>query len=230
MTDPIKANTSAATATTPEATPHTLSANSALDRNAFLKLLIAQLSNQDPLQPTQGTEFVTQLAQFAVVEQSQDQSSKLDSLSTQVGGLANNAATTLVGKQVSVRGHGLTFDGVTATSSSVALAGPAASVTATVQDSSGRTVRTLHLGARPAGPLQVTWDGRDDHGQPATAGSYSLQVTAATADGRTVGVSQDVSGVVTRVAYDQGTTSLQLDNGGAATLSDLTSVGAAPTR
>jgi len=40
------------------------------EKNMFLQLLVAQLQNQDPLNPVQGTEFVTQLAQFQQLEQS----------------------------------------------------------------------------------------------------------------------------------------------------------------
>ena len=53
-----------------------------LDYNAFLKLLIAQLKNQDPTQPTDGTQFVAQLATFSQVEQSISVNKKLDSLLT----------------------------------------------------------------------------------------------------------------------------------------------------
>ncbi len=74
----------------------------ALDKDAFLKLLVAQLSNQDPLQPTEGTEFVAQLSQFAMVEQSIAQSAKLDTLSAQMTGLASNEAAGLVGKDVTM--------------------------------------------------------------------------------------------------------------------------------
>ena len=64
----------------------------ALDRDAFLKLLVAQLSHQDPLKPMEGTEFVTQLAQFTAVEQQLAQSAKLDLISLQLRGLSNNEA------------------------------------------------------------------------------------------------------------------------------------------
>src|SRR5437879_6019254 len=72
--------------------------NDALSRDAFLKLLVAQLSHQDPTQPMQGTEFVAQLSQFAMVEQSVAQSSKLDVLAHQMTGIGNSQATALVGK------------------------------------------------------------------------------------------------------------------------------------
>ncbi len=51
-----------------------------VDYNSFLQLLVAQLKNQDPTNPTEGTEFLSQLASFSMVEQGVQTNSKLDSL------------------------------------------------------------------------------------------------------------------------------------------------------
>lgn len=198
-----------------------------MDKDAFLKLLVAQLSHQDPTQPTEGTEYVTQLAQFSLVEQSMAQSSKLDVVSTQLTGMSSNEAASLVGKSVTVRGSGIAFDGVSATGSSVNLSANAAKVTVQIQDSTGKTVRTLDVGARASGAMPISWDGRDDNGQPAAKGNYTLKVSATTADGSIVNASQDVSGTVQKVNYDKGYPEITLDSGVTAPISDLVSVGTA---
>lgn len=205
-------------------------ARPALDREAFLKLLVAQLSQQDPLAPAEGTEFVAQLATFAQVEQAIAQTQRLDLLSTQMRGLSNNEAVGLVGQTVTVRGRAIAYDGVSATGASVTLDGPAQQVTATIRDASGRAVRTLNLGPRPAGALSVAWDGMDDSGQRAAAGSYSVDVRATQADGTAVGVTQDVTGVVARVTFDRGYAELVLDSGARAPIADLVSVAQTPRR
>jgi flagellar basal-body rod modification protein FlgD len=203
----------------------------ALGKDAFLKLLMAQLKNQDPLAPTDGTQFVTQLAQFTQVEQSVAQSTTLGSISTQLQGLSNANASGLVGKTVSIQGSGLQFDGTFAANTNVTLAAPAQQVTVAIKDSQGHAVRTIKLGAEPAGALQVTWNGADDSGQPTPAGSYSVAVTATDATGQSVNVSQTVTGVVTKVSFDQGYAALTLDSGAVAPVSHLVSVGtAAATR
>lgn len=218
MTTSISAATAGASAS------HTTTSAPSMDRNAFLQLLVAQLSHQDPLQPMEGTEFVQQLSQFSLVEQAITQSNQLDVLSTQVRGLSNNEAVGLVGSTVTVRGHGVAYDGVSATTANVTLGAPAAKVTATLRDADGRVVRTMELGARGAGPLPVTWDGRDDHGQPAARGTYTLSISATTADGRAVDVTQDVTRTVARVSFDHGYPELILENGASAPISDLVSV------
>jgi flagellar basal-body rod modification protein FlgD len=75
-----------------------------LDYNSFLKLLVAQLQNQDPTNPSDPTAFVSQLASFSAVEQQVNANSKLDALLTQS---AFSQAASLVGKTVT------SADGVT---------------------------------------------------------------------------------------------------------------------
>src|SRR6266540_670742 len=91
------------TSSTDGATTSATLRQSPLDREAFLKLLVAQISHQDPLKPMEGTEFVAQLSQFAAVEQAIAQTQRLDALSAQLNGIANNDAVALVGKAVSIR-------------------------------------------------------------------------------------------------------------------------------
>jgi flagellar basal-body rod modification protein FlgD len=228
MTSPIN-STSPLTSTTDTAASAAASATApALGQDAFLKLLMAQLQNQDPLQPTDGTEFVTQLAQFSQVEQSVAQSTTLGNIATQLQGLSNANASDLVGKTVTVSGSGVQWNGTFATTANVTLAGPAQQVQVSIQDSQGNVVRTMSLGAEPPGALAVTWNGANDSGQPTPAGSYTVQVTATSAGGAPVPVSSSVTGVVTKVSYDQGYPALTLSSGAVAPISQLVSVGAAP--
>ena len=220
MTNPI----STLTSTTSEARS-SAPASPTMDRDGFLKLLVAQLSHQDPLQPTEGTEFVTQLSQFALVEQSLTQSNQLGLISTQMRGLSTNAATGRGGHAVTVRGQSVAFDGTAATTSNVTLGAAAAHVTVQFRDANGRLVRTMDLGPHQAGALSVRWDGRDDQGQTVPRGSYTAAVTATTADERAVTVTHDVTGTVTRVSFDQGYPELTLDTGASAPISDLVNVG-----
>jgi flagellar basal-body rod modification protein FlgD len=228
MTSPL----TSATSTTPAngANPSSAASTQAMDKQAFLKILVAQIQHQDPLKPMEGTEFVTQLSQFAIVEQGLAQTARLDSLSMQLGGIANNDATSLVGKHVTVRGKNMAFDGLTATSSAVTLGEPADRVTADIIDSNGKVIRTLTLGARPAGAMPVMWDGKTSAGEPALKGNYTLKVNATKADGTAVTSTQDVSGLVTKITFDKGYPELTLDNGTTTPISDLVGVQAIPPK
>jgi len=227
MTSPITSTTATSSQTSSSAAA---SPTQPLGQDAFLKLLMAQLSNQDPLNPTSGTEFVTQLAQFSMVEQEQSQSTTLGTISTQLTGLSNSDATALVGKTVTMSGNTLSWNGTLATSSSVTLGAAAQQVQVQITDSSGNVVRTMQLGPDSAGPLSITWDGHTDSGTPAPAGNYTMNVTAADASGAPVAVTQSVTGVVQSVSFSQGYPQVTLANGTTAPVSELVSVGAAPTQ
>ena len=195
-----------------------------LDKDAFLKLLMAQIKNQDPLKPMEGTEFVSQLATFSMVEQSVTQSGKLDTLSVQLKGIANNDAAGLVGKNISVRGRGFSFDGAMPATSSVTVERPATKVTATIKDAEGNVVRTMELGAKPAGACPLTWDGKDASGTTLAAGTYSVDVRAEDAAGNAVTTTQTVKGRVVSVSYEKGFPEMVLDSGVRAPVSDLVSI------
>jgi flagellar basal-body rod modification protein FlgD len=200
-------------------------ASQPLGQDAFLKLLMAQLQNQDPLNPTDDTEFVTQLSQFSLVEQSVQQSSQLTTLGSQLQNLENSNATVLVGQNVTINGGTLNWNGSYAATSTVSLGAAASSVTATVSDSNGNAVRTMNLGPQAAGPLTVTWDGHGDDGQSEPSGAYSLTVTGTDANGQAINVSQQVTGTVASVQFSGGSPSVTLTNGTSAPVSSLVSVG-----
>lgn len=227
MTSPVQGATTPASNTTNASTASAVAgaATQTLGQDAFLKLLMAQLSNQDPLNPVQGTEFVTQLSQFSLVEQSVQQSTSLGGISTQLQGLQNSNAAGLVGQTVTVSGSGLAYNGVLATTGNVTLGGAAQAVTVSISDSSGNVVRTIQLGSAPAGPLSVTWNGQSDTGQQEPAGSYSMNVSATDANGQPISVSQNVTGTVNQVSFSQGYPQLILSTGTTAPLSNLVSVG-----
>ena len=227
MTSPINSASQLSSASSSASSAAAASAPT-LGANDFLKLLMAQMQNQDPLQPTDSTQFVTQLAQFSQVQQSVAQSTTLGTISTQLQGMSNSNASDLVGKTVTIQGNGLQWNGTFATSASVTLGGPAQHVNVSIKDSQGNVVRTMQLGAEPGGTLPVTWDGKDNSAQAAPVGSYSMNVTATDANGQSVNVSQAVTGVVSQVSFDQGYPALTLSSGAVAPVSQLVSVGATP--
>jgi flagellar basal-body rod modification protein FlgD len=226
MTQPVNNSTTSTNGTSSTSSSSSTTAQpQTLGENAFLQLLMAQLKNQDPLNPTDDTEFVTQLSQFSLVEQSTQQTSQLTSISTALQSLNNQNSLALVGQTVTMSGSNLAFGGSLAVTGQATLASPAASVTAVVQDSNGNTVRTMNLGAQGAGPLAVSWDGRGDDGQTEPAGTYTLTVSATDTNGQAVSVSQNVSGVVEGASLGGTTPTFTLSNGMVMPVSNLLSVG-----
>ncbi|GEJ56990.1 flagellar hook assembly protein FlgD [Anaeromyxobacter diazotrophicus] len=182
-------------------------AKNVLGKDDFLKLLTAQLANQDPLQPVDNQAFIAQLAQFSSLEQLQNVTSRLDTLLLATASNNQLSTASLVGKSVSYKTSSVALDGTTAPGLSVKLDANA-SVTCLVQDASGRTVRSLVLGARDAGTFDLGFDGRDASGAPLPAGQYTLQLSARDAQGQDVAVEARGQGRVTGITFDGGAAEL----------------------
>jgi flagellar basal-body rod modification protein FlgD len=228
MTSAVDSTTSSQAATNDPLAAAT-SSTGALGQDAFMKLLVAQMQNQDPLNPASNTEFVSQLAQFSSLEQQTGTNKLLELLSIQQKGLANSADVDLVGKSVTVAGNTLTSDGQGyAIPGNFTLQGPAADVKVSISDSTGSVIRTIDLGAHAQGGMPYTWDGRNDTGTVQPAGNYTVNVSAKDANGNPIAVNQQTTGVVTAVSFDQNGASLTLADGTVAATSNLSSVAAAP--
>jgi len=179
--------TSATTATTSSSTSATKTAD-IMGKEDFLTLLVAQLQNQDPLNPDDPTEFTAQLAQFSSLEQLYNLNESMAGLTTAQANSEKLAALSLIGKEVSYNGSKFTYDG-TPISVGYQLDGTATSVTLSLQDADGKTVKTLQAADTEltAGNHFITWDGTDLDGNPVAAGTYKI-VLQATASGKDASV------------------------------------------
>ena len=224
MVDSISGNSGATQA---GALTSALGGNKAMGRDAFLKLLVAQMKNQDPLKPQDNSQFVAELAQFSSLEQSMGINDRLDLLATQNQGLANSQVVGMVGNEVTVKGSMVTATGGGApVPLSFTLSGDTASTVVTVRNQAGKVVRTLDLGAREDGIVKLSWDGRDESGMVQPAGTYVVSVSAKNDKDAAVSVSQETTGIVKSVSFDKGYPVLQLDNGTSVPVSDLLRVAA----
>jgi flagellar basal-body rod modification protein FlgD len=199
-----------------------LGGDSSLGQDAFLKLLVAQLKYQDPLEPKENSEFVAELAQFSSLEQTMGINERLDMLSMQTQGAANTQVVSLVGKIATVRGAVATLGTSGApVPVSFTLDSEAASTTVNINDESGRTVRTLELGPHSGGLANTVWDGRSDEGVLQPAGRYTITVQARGENDEVIGVTQEVAGLVKSVSFNKGYPEITLDNGLAVPVADL---------
>lgn len=178
-------------------------AKNELGKDQFVKLLVAQLSNQDPTAPMESADFVAQLAQFANVELLQGVETRLDAMLVAQAASNQTAAAGLVGREVVFHtDHVQLADGGATILAD--LGGAAETVTVTITDEAGNTVRTLRLGAAAKGETRIPWDGRDDNGNVLPAGSYGVRVAAADAGGKSVAVEQLARGIAGGVSFENG--------------------------
>lgn len=143
----------------------------------FLKLLVTQLQNQDPMNPLDNAEMTSQLAQMSTVEGINKLDDSLAMLLQGYRVSQSLQAASLVGHTVLAEGEVLTLAGSVA-GGGVELGAAADSVRLNILDGAGQVVRSLDLGAQEAGIVRFGWDGLDDRGQPLADGYYALRVEA----------------------------------------------------
>lgn len=225
MVDGINNNNGVSSGLADGALTKAFGGNEAMGQDAFLKLLVAQLQHQDPLNPQENYEFVAQLAQFSSLEQSVGINARLDALAAQNQGLQNSQIVGMVGKEATVRGNIVSLKGQgDIVPISFKLDSAAENATVVIRDQAGRTIRSLPVGRRAAGVVTVSWNGQSDSGLPQPAGPYQVTVTAKDANDAPVSLTQQSTGTVRSVSFDQGFPVLQLDNGVKAPVGDLVSV------
>lgn len=196
-----------------------------LDRDAFLNLLITQLQNQDPLDPTDSVEFTAQLAQFSSLEQLGNVNENLKELQNFQASINNSQAVSLIGKNITANGNSLNFADGQPAGCSFKLDGDASVVVVSIYDQTGEFVRTFESQHLAAGQHTLYWDGTDQNGGAATSGSYTFEVMAADANGNNIQTTTFFSGNVDKVIFDDNTTYL-ISGDQKVALSDVIEVGA----
>lgn len=146
------------------------------DSDTFIKMLVAQLQNQDPTNPMESTDFVSQTAQLTQVEQSIQTNRNIEALQMSIGMSAALHQTSLIGRAVTTASSTMVLD-ETGSAFSYALEAPAESVTALIKDGAGKVIRRIEdLPASGGEIFDVQWDGITDDGQDAPHGQYRIDL------------------------------------------------------
>jgi len=174
----------------------------------FLKLLVTQLKNQDPMNPMENAELTMQLAQMSTVEGVNKLNDSLDALNAQYRASQVIQGAGLVGRQVLAEGDLLSLTSAGA-AGGVGLETAADSVKVQILDAGGGVVRSLDLGDQPSGLARFAWDGRDANGVLLPHGEYSFQVQA-TAAGKAVATTAYALGGVMSVALNGDTLDVEI--------------------
>ncbi|GLQ47358.1 basal-body rod modification protein FlgD [Dyella lipolytica] len=186
---------------------------SSMTQADFLQLMTTQLKSQDPTQPMDNSQFASELAQFSQLSTQQDIDTNLQNLSSnlssgmQTSQVLNSA--NLVGRQVLVPASALDYSG-SAVGGGVNVS-TAGDVVVTIKDSNGNEIKTMDLGAQPAGLAQFSWDGTNNNGQKVSSGTYSI---SANNGGNSAALSTYAAGEVTGVGYGGSTTGTYLQVAG----------------
>lgn len=215
MTTPVNSSTPATSASSAAAGSPT-TANDMSER--FLKLLVAQMKNQDPLNPMDNAEVTTQMAQINTVSGIQQLNDTMSGLSTTFTQTQLLQGASLVGRSVLTQGDRLTVENGSATAG-YELASAADSVTVDVVSAGGQVLETLKLGPQAAGQHGFAWE--PDAGV-ATAG-VKFKVTA-TSGTQAVTATALVPDTVQAITTSNNSLTLLLRNTGAVSYNNIRTI------
>ena len=193
-----------------------------LGQEDFMRLLLQELSHQDPLNPMDSKEFTVQLTQFSSLEGISEINKNLDSLLSYQQSMQSTTVSNMIGKSVQVDGNrthlngsaGMTYD----------LAGNADSVRVLITDDTGKLVRSEDLGAQAAGNNHYIWDGKNELGIQLPDGPYSFEIQAQDKQGDFIDVASNSTGYVTGATFEDGLTYLVLDHARRVNLADIKAI------
>lgn len=214
--------TRTASATPPKTT--TAAAAGTLNQNDFLKLMTAQMQNQDPFNPVDNTQMVAQMAQFSSLAGITEMSTTMKSIADKLNTTSASDALSYVGKTVLTEGktaYGRSTGGI---AGSVELAGAATGVNVTISDANGVALKTMQLGAQAKGTVGYDWDGKNAAGADAGIGPFNVRVEAQNA-GTAVAATSLVWAPVQSVSTTTGTAILTLPGIGEVPVSSVRQIG-----
>ena len=175
-----------------------------LDKESFLTLLVAQISNQDPMNAQSSEQFVQQISQFSMLEQMMNLNEGVNRLA--LGQISNNnqEALRFVGHKIASDSDQVERLDGGPVNFQVRPGGPTTELTITIHDSEGNVVRTFEQASPQGTPFDFRWDGNDEDGAPLPDGRYSVKVEGTNESGETVAGGVRSKGTVTGVRFDEG--------------------------
>ncbi len=177
-----------------------------MGKEDFLTLLVAQLKNQDPMNPDDPTEFTAQLAQFSSLEQLFNINESMESLTSAQKQSDRFSTMNLIGKTVAYQDSDFSIAEDGTATIGYSLDGAAAKVSLAIVDENGTTVATLYPTEMTKGNHFVEWDGLDTNDEHVPAGTYTISIQATAAEGEeSIAISPLVQSEVTSVDFNSET-------------------------
>jgi len=194
-----------------------------LGQDQFLKLMTAQLKNQDPMKPMDNGEFLGQMAQFSTVAGISDMAKQLTTLSEQMAANRLLTSGSLIGRQVLSEGNYGELTAEAPLEGTVRLPVAADGATVAIKNARGEVMETLNLGPSVAGDYPFSWDGRFKDGSVASPGVYKVDVTVSRA-GKSETARALLFTRVNSVSMDGTEVNLNLQNGSLVALSKVSTM------
>ena len=149
-----------------------------LGQEEFLELMMTQLQNQDPLNPAESGEFLSQIAQFGTVNGITELQQSFSTLASSLQSNQALQASTMVGRSVLVESNSLQLANGESVNFAIDLPQSVGSLEVTISDSVGQVVRQFNLGTQGSGLVDLNWDGLTNNGEQLAPGTYRISAQA----------------------------------------------------
>jgi flagellar basal-body rod modification protein FlgD len=169
-----------------------------MGKEDFLTLLVAQLKNQDPLNPDDPTEFTSQLAQFSSLEQLTNLNESMENMAASNANSDRFSTLQTIGKNVIYQDSSFSYNGEEGAQLGYKLDGVASEVTLSIKRN-GSVIKTLTGTELSKGNHILNWDGLTESGTVADRGEYTISVSVQTAEGTSIAASPLIQSEVTGV-------------------------------
>jgi len=191
-------------------------------QDRFLKLLVTQMKNQDPLNPMDNAQVTSQMAQLSTVSGIDKVNATLKSLTDSLSAGQAMSATGMIGHGALVPGSAIDLKNGQSVAG-VNLEQGADSLKVLIKDGANNLVRTLDMGAQKQGVVPVAWDGKDNTGKAMADGAYKISAEVAAGEKTTAATTLSF-GTVNGVAPGSGGAKLDMGKLGAFNLADIKQV------
>jgi len=151
-----------------------------LQQTDYLKLLTAQIQYQDPFNPVDNTQMVAQMTQFSQLQGQVEANKTLTTIADSLGGSRLSGAASWIGRSLLVKSPTVAPNAAGEYAGQVKISGATEGMSVDLVDGANNVVRSIDLGAHGAGDVPFYWDGRDEQGNPVSAGPLTIRVSGAT--------------------------------------------------
>lgn len=187
-----------------------------LGKDDFMRLMIEQLKNQDPLSPMESQEFAAQLAQFTSLEQLSNLNSNvresIDANYVLTQSINNTLTATLIGKDVKFQSNVMQNTGNNNAELGYNLPSNASNVTVNIYDASGKVVRKIENVGNTQGDHKLSWDFTDNDGKKLANGTYTFEVEVESGGETTMNANLFQYGSITGVRFTENGTKILINN------------------
>ncbi len=188
-------------------------------QDRFLKLLVTQMKNQDPLNPMDNAQVTSQMAQLSTVSGIDKVNATLKALSDNLSAGQSMSATSMIGRGALVPGSSMELKEGKGLAG-IELPQSADAVKVLIKDGANNVVRTLQMGAQKPGVIPLVWDGKSDQGDDMPEGAYKISAELVSGD-KTMPANTLAFGMVNGVVPGTGGAKLDVNGLGSFNLADV---------